>query len=234
MSRIRTIKPEFWKHEELSALPEATHMLAAALLNYADDDGFFNANPLLIKAECFPLREPSVSVPVSLQELSRMGWIRLGSAANGKRYGQIVKFSEHQVISHKRPSKFNDVGLVWDASSTPPVTVHPEWNGMEGNGKGSSEEEKSSSGAIAPTEEDFDARKDLFGPGLAELACMTGKPSGSCRSLLGKWLKQTEDDAGEVRRTIRRAVENRVAEPIAWIEKSLKAKDRNDPYRGSI
>ena len=35
MARIRTLKPEFWKHEGLSELPEATHMLAAALLNYA-------------------------------------------------------------------------------------------------------------------------------------------------------------------------------------------------------
>ena len=41
MARIRTIKPDFWKHEDLSALPEITHMLAAALLNHADDEGFF-------------------------------------------------------------------------------------------------------------------------------------------------------------------------------------------------
>jgi hypothetical protein len=56
MARIRTIKPEFWRHEDLSALPEATHMLAAQLLNYADDYGYFNANPALIKAEVSPLR----------------------------------------------------------------------------------------------------------------------------------------------------------------------------------
>jgi hypothetical protein len=41
MGRIRTIKPEFWRSEDLCSLPEATHMLAAALLNYADDEGFF-------------------------------------------------------------------------------------------------------------------------------------------------------------------------------------------------
>ena len=61
MARIRTIKPEFWKHEDLSALPEITHMLAAALLGYADDEGYFNANPALVKSECLPLRESSVS-----------------------------------------------------------------------------------------------------------------------------------------------------------------------------
>ena len=55
MARIRTIKPEFWRHEDLSALPADTHMLAAALLNYADDEGYFNANPKLVEAECFPV-----------------------------------------------------------------------------------------------------------------------------------------------------------------------------------
>jgi DNA-directed RNA polymerase specialized sigma54-like protein len=36
-------------------------MLAAALLNHADDEGFFNANARLVKAQCVPLREDSVS-----------------------------------------------------------------------------------------------------------------------------------------------------------------------------
>jgi hypothetical protein len=135
MSRIRTIKPDFWRHEELSELSEATHMLAAALLNYADDDGYFNANPKLIQAECCPLREPSVSIPVSIQELSRIGYLRMGSGPAGKRYGQIVSFSEHQVVSHKKESKIKGLEIVWDASSNLPVIVHPEWNGIEGEGK---------------------------------------------------------------------------------------------------
>jgi hypothetical protein len=33
MGRIRTIKPEFWRNEALSELPEFAHMLVAALLN---------------------------------------------------------------------------------------------------------------------------------------------------------------------------------------------------------
>lgn len=147
MGRIRTIKPEFWQHEDLSDLSEAAHMLAAALLNYADDEGYFNANPLLIKAACFPLREPSSPVPVSLQELSRIGYLRLGIGADSKRYGQIVNFCEHQVISHKKDSKIKDVGIAWEPSSPVPVIVHPEGKGMEQGieGKGIEEANASSS-----------------------------------------------------------------------------------------
>ena len=136
MSRIRTVKPEFHKHEELSALPEATHLLAAALLNYADDEGYFNANPGLVKAECCPLREPSVTIPVSLQSLSNIGWLQLGTGADGKRYGRVVTFAEHQVISHPKTSKIKAVGITWDASEPLPVIVQEAsvLNGIEGKG----------------------------------------------------------------------------------------------------
>lgn len=72
MGRIRTIKPEFWTNESLSALSAETHMLAAALLNYADDEGYFNANPGLVKAACSPLRESSVSTHTQLKRLAEI------------------------------------------------------------------------------------------------------------------------------------------------------------------
>lgn len=116
MARIRTIKPSFWKHEELSSLPPETHMLAAALLNYADDDGYFNANPTLVKAECFPLRNLSVSVHTSLSELSNVGFIRVGHTEGGRCYGQIIKFRDHQNINRPYPSKIKDLKINWGNS----------------------------------------------------------------------------------------------------------------------
>ena len=67
MARIRTIKPEFWTDEDLSEVSEAACLLAIGLLNYADDEGYFNANPKLVKAAVFPIREQSGSIPVLLQ-----------------------------------------------------------------------------------------------------------------------------------------------------------------------
>jgi hypothetical protein len=148
MARIRTIKPEFWKHELLSELPESTHMLAAALINYSDDEGYFNANPKLIKAECFPLREPSVSVPESLRSLQAIGYLEFGTGNDGRRYGRIVKFDEHQRVSHPTPSKIKDCVTLWDDSGISPEDSRkipedsaPERKGKERNREGKGKEE---------------------------------------------------------------------------------------------
>lgn len=139
MARIRTIKPEFWKHEDLSALPEATHMLAAALLNHADDEGYFNANPALVRAECCPLREPSVSVHDSLNQLAKIGYLQLGPGIDGKRYGRIVTFDDHQRVNRPTASKIKHLVEVWEASSSahPQLSESspPERKGKEGKGK---------------------------------------------------------------------------------------------------
>lgn len=67
MARIRTIKPEFWTDEDMAEVSEPACLLAIGLLNYADDEGYFNANPKLIKAAVFPIREPSVPIPVLIR-----------------------------------------------------------------------------------------------------------------------------------------------------------------------
>lgn len=120
MGRIRTIKPEFWTDERLSELPEATHILAAALLNYADDEGYFNANTKLVAAACCPLREPSVSVHDSLNSLARVGYLSLLSGKDGRTYGVIVNFAKHQRVNRPTPSKIRD--LV--AGSIESLTTH--------------------------------------------------------------------------------------------------------------
>ncbi|MBS4048140.1 MAG: hypothetical protein KG075_17475 [Alphaproteobacteria bacterium] len=154
MARIRTIKPEFWKHEDLSALPEATHMLAAALLNYADDEGYFNANPKLITAELSPLREPSVSIQDSLKSLYEIGYLRLGHGEDGRRYGHIIEFTEHQRINRPTDSKIKQITIVWDEALTPHTHFTeqspPERNREQGKEQG--REGNREGGADAPDE----------------------------------------------------------------------------------
>ena len=145
MARIRTIKPEFWKHEDLSELPEATHMLAAALLNYADDEGYFKANPGLIKGECLPLREPSVSIHDSLTALANIGYIQLGSGADGKHYGRVVAFSEHQRINRQTPSKIKPLQIAWE----PSVTAHPQGSESSHPEQGTGNREQGKREAVA-------------------------------------------------------------------------------------
>lgn len=132
MARIRTIKPTFWTDEDMAEVSEAACLLAIGLLNYADDEGYFNANPKLIKAAVFPLREPSGSIPVLLQELSNCGYIRLFSAQNGKRFGLIINFTKHQVINKKTISKIKEMDLIPEDYGSDTGELPP---GKEGKGR---------------------------------------------------------------------------------------------------
>lgn len=134
MARIRSIKPEFFANEKLSALPTDTHLLAVALLCYADDEGYFNANPGLVRAQCLPLREDSRSVPVMLTELSNVGYLEFANSADGKSLGRVAKFLEHQVINKPTPSKIKRLWPISEYSRSTPVVVPDECGWEQGTG----------------------------------------------------------------------------------------------------
>ena len=173
MPRIRTIKPIFWGHEDMSEMPEATQLLAIGLLNYADDEGYFNANPKLIKATCCPLREPSVSIHDSLTHLSKIAYLRLGTGEDGKRYGHIVNFGEHQRVNRPNPSKIKNLNIVWEDSVNTHTQVsegsHPEGKGREGttegNKEGNKERRSAPADAAAPAVSDSQSQTITDPPG---------------------------------------------------------------------
>lgn len=142
MARIRSIKPGFFANEGLSEVSELAQILAGGLICYADDDGYFDANPLLIKAAVFPLRRnvQEEQIVALLPELSRIGYCRFGTGPDGKRYGHVVKFKDHQKVSHPSPSKIKEMGVVWEvsrktpeASLKPTEVLRPELNRIELN-----------------------------------------------------------------------------------------------------
>lgn len=112
MARIRTIKPEFWTDEDMAEISEPACLLAIGLLNYADDEGYFNANPKLIKAAVFPIREPSVPIPVLIRELSNCGYLSMFSTQDGKHFGVIKNFLKHQVVNKPKESKIKCLPLI--------------------------------------------------------------------------------------------------------------------------
>lgn len=135
MARIRTIKPEFWTDEDMAEVSEAACLLAIGLLNYADDEGYFNANPKLIKAAVFPIREPSVSIPVMLRELSNHGYLSMFYTSDNRQFGLIKNFAKHQVVNKPRPSKIKEMELLqYDYGSTT-VSLPLGMDQGSGNGK---------------------------------------------------------------------------------------------------
>jgi len=105
--RIRTIKPEFWTSADIAALPDDTHrLLFIGLWNYVDDEGRGVDDPRLIKAALFPLSDV-----IRPADIDAMLW-RLPSVfryvSGNRRYLAISSWSQHQTISHPRPSKYPD------------------------------------------------------------------------------------------------------------------------------
>jgi hypothetical protein len=141
MARIRTIKPDFWRDENLAAISPEAALLAIGLLNHADDEGYFNAHPKLIESDIFPLRELSRPITVMVDELFKIGYIQLFEGVDGKRYGHIYNFSKHQVINKKNPSKIKELCGLPESYHTTTVQLPV---GMEGNGKEKEKELKNS------------------------------------------------------------------------------------------
>lgn len=145
-------------------------MLAAALLNYADDEGYFKANPKLVQSECCPLREPSVSIHDSLINLVGAGYLRMGTGPDGKAYGHIINFNEHQRVNRPIPSKIKCIEISWETSPTTHTQLTeaspPEGKGREGEieGKGYSAQARVTSIREKPkaTNEEFEKFKNAY------------------------------------------------------------------------
>lgn len=131
--RIRTIKPEFWQNRELATTSPFSRLLAIALLNWADDDGWFKADLALIRGSLFPFEEDSMLVPRAITELSRIGFIQVADHA-GIPLGMIVNFRKHQRIDRPQRSRLAVLGMFGDHSTNTPRVFAA---GMEqGTGKG--------------------------------------------------------------------------------------------------
>ncbi len=125
--RIRTVKPEFHQHEGLAKLPREDRLLAVALLNWADDDGYFKSHPMLIAGALFPFDEDARAFVVrGLAHLAGAGFVDLYE--NG--IGCIPKFSEHQVINKHADSKLKPkAGKKLDPDECKTPVVLPEDSG---------------------------------------------------------------------------------------------------------
>lgn len=115
--RIRTVKPGFWKSENLSSICPFSRLAAIALLNFADDHGYFVCNHLVIRGELFPFEEDSTNVRRAIDDLSRIGFIVIGKADNGKTYGHIPNFKDHQRVDRPQASEIACLDVDWSDSA---------------------------------------------------------------------------------------------------------------------
>ena len=83
-------------------------LLAIAILNYADDEGYFYADEELIRGAIFP-REESTSIRRTIDELSSIGYLELEHSETHGQIGRVVSFSEHQRVDRPKPSKIRSL-----------------------------------------------------------------------------------------------------------------------------
>lgn len=76
----------------------------------------------------------------------------------------------------------------------------------------------------------LDSRTLLFRDGLRTLADISGRPETKLRSLIGKWLRDCDDDALRVLNVIAKAKQDRPVHPVEWIEKHFQPKPQGNGH----
>lgn len=151
MARIRSIKPDFFRHRRLYLAEIETELplrvAFAGLWCCADREGRFKWEPEELKLDCLPFDELEFSRV--LDALTTRQFI-VGYTVDGRKYGFIPGFRKHQVVNNREsasqipdPPENKDLttreAREDDASATRHDLAQAEGKGREGKGKEKSE-----------------------------------------------------------------------------------------------
>lgn len=166
MARIRSVKPDFFRHSGLYEAERDTglplRLAFAGLWTASDREGRFSWKPKELKLDCLP--HDDIDFSRVLDALVTRGFI-VRYASAGKEYGYIPSWHDHQVINNREaasvippPSEDSVIKQeltraprVDDASPTPLVQVQGEGKGREGKDAASSDAHLSGVNLAEPT-----------------------------------------------------------------------------------
>lgn len=109
--RIRSIKPDFWRSEDISSLEIADRLLFIGLWSYVDDNGVGQDRVSLIAADLFAddlsrdPRDTLARVTDGLQRLSEAGRI-VRYTVDGRDYIAVTNWKKHQRIDKPNKPRF--------------------------------------------------------------------------------------------------------------------------------
>lgn len=98
MARIRTIKPEFFTSSDIASLTPLSRLFYVSMWCEADREGRIAWNTKTFKLRYFPADDCDIEHVA--QEVVDAGLIDLYEV-DGKQYGEIPSFSQHQVINNR-------------------------------------------------------------------------------------------------------------------------------------
>lgn len=141
MARIRSIKPSFFRSEDVSVLPFRARLTWVGLWTQCDDAGRTKDNVRLIKADIWPLDNVTLrDVEEDLEVLAAHGRI-VRYEVDGRHYLAITNWREHQAIQKPTPSKLPPPPGTTDIDSGSATGGRPDardrdtgWKGEERKG----------------------------------------------------------------------------------------------------
>ena len=128
MPRIRYLKPDFWKDEDIAELPPMIRLFYQGLWNFADKAGRLEDRPKRLKREILPYDK--VDIERFLKQLAKpknnspRPFIQRYEI-EGERYIQIVNWYKHQKPHHTEAD-----------TQIPPAPPLLKISKDKGNGKG--------------------------------------------------------------------------------------------------
>lgn len=180
MARIRSIKPDFFKHEDLAELPAMVRLLFIGLWTQADRDGKLENRPKRLKIEIFPYDDFDINQ--GLEMLEKAGFILRYSVKNehsestvqapysnsASTFIKILSFSKHQQPNTKEarsaiPEPVFDGAPYQHSANTVLASQERERKEDIGNGKREREGEGNTEQAPSRDDELEDSILNFFG-----------------------------------------------------------------------
>jgi hypothetical protein len=180
MSRIRTVKPDFWVSEQVLSCSPLTRLLFIGMWNFCDDNGVHPASYVRLRAEIFPGDNYALDdIKHWIGELISSGLVREYVVENIT-YWIVTGWKKHQRIdrpTYKHPLPLSDIKKITDNSSnthrviiddsaTTPQVVSDgsatDRNGMERRGKEKDICEVETSHVCAPDYKPLTSTQEVF------------------------------------------------------------------------
>lgn len=207
MSRIRTIKPDFFKHEGLFDAERETglplRLAFAGLWTQCDREGRFVWRPRQLKTDVLPYDD--IDFSRVLDALMTRGFI-LKYASKGEVFGYIPSWSKHQVINNREKASDLPDPVDCKEETDALMTREPRVDdailqlpsGRERKGKEGEMEKEGSEAKASGADAPFDPEKELFDRGKTVL----GKDAGG---LITRLLKSKQGKVALARAAIETA-----------------------------
>jgi hypothetical protein len=136
LARIRTIKPEFFRHEVLFEAEKASklplRLAFAGLFTAADRQGRFKWQPRVLKLDVLPFDD--IDFSEVLDALAERGFV-LKYELDGEFFGHIPSWCRHQHINQREAESEIPAPDSEGARTCTHVQAHGEGKGREGKGR---------------------------------------------------------------------------------------------------